>query len=196
MVLEAGGLVAKVVDFRRILVRLDLPARALASGPPAEIELVTADNSPPSFEGASNRPEAGVSARPVRAELVGAAPQIDSSSQYAGYWYEVDTGSSNQEAASGIWRPGLFVKAFITAPKTEPRQAVAVPETALLYHQGRALVYVRIAPGRFERREVQVLGRQAGQWVLASGVAPGELIVSRRAQVLLSEEFRSAVDND
>src|SRR5260370_31672529 len=37
----------------------------------------------------------------------------------------------------------------------------------------------------------QVLGREAGRWVLASGVTPGELVVSRRAQALLSEEFRS-----
>jgi hypothetical protein len=78
----------------------------------------------------------------------------------------------------------------------KPRHAVVIPATALLYHQGRALVYVRIAPGKFERREVQVLGRAASCWVLASGVAPGEFVVSRRAQVLLSEEFRSAADND
>ena len=37
-----------------------------------------------------------------------------------------------------------------------------------------AWVYVRLGdkPGRYERREVQVLGREAGRWVLASGVAP------------------------
>jgi hypothetical protein len=57
-------------------------------------------------------------------------------------------------------------------------------------------VYVRIAPGRFERREVQVLGRENDRWVLASGVRPGEAIVIRNAQVLLSEEFRADVDND
>jgi len=43
---------------------------------------------------------------------------------------------------------------------------------------------------------VQVLGREAGRWVLASGVTPGEFVVSRRAQALLSEEFRSAADVD
>jgi hypothetical protein len=117
----------------------------------------------------------------------------------ASYWYEVDTLSAKEKRTAlgvGIWRPGLFVKAFVKAPQSQPRRAVAVPETALLYHQGRALVYVRLSLGRFERREVQLLGRQAGHWVLASGVAPGEFVVSRRAQVLLSEEFRSAVDND
>jgi hypothetical protein len=57
-------------------------------------------------------------------------------------------------------------------------------------------VYVRIGPGRYERREVQVLGFQQGRWVLASGVEANEPVVSQRAQVLLSEEFRAEVDYD
>jgi hypothetical protein len=211
MALEAGGLVARVVDFRRALVRLDIPSSALAGGPPPEVELFRAAESPPALQGATNRPQPGPSVQPVRAELAGAAPQIDASSQFAGYWYEVDISASPSEKVTanrngpkgvspgiggGMWRPGLFVKAFLKASEVKPRHAVAIPETALLYHQGRALVYVRIAPGKFERREVQVLGREAGHWVLASGIAPGEFVVSHRAQVLLSEEFRSAADND
>jgi RND family efflux transporter MFP subunit len=191
MVLEAGGLVARVVDFRRALVRLDIPPDALAGGPPSAVEFFTSVESPPAMKGTGNPPGPGAINRPLRGELVGAAPQLDASSQLAGYWYEVDTGPSG-----GGWRPGLFVQAFMNVQEAKPRHAVAVPETALLYHQGRALVYVRIAPGKFERREVQVLGREASCWVLASGIAPGESVVSRRAQVLLSEEFRSAADND
>jgi hypothetical protein len=72
-----------------------------------------------------------------------------------------------------------------------------VPSAALLYHQGRALVYVRLSPGRYERREVQVLGRDGERWVLAPGeVQAGEPVVCKRAQVLLSEEFRGEMDND
>src|SRR5207245_9863288 len=98
--------------------------------------------------------------------------------------------------AGAVWRPGLFVKAFVRVPESKPRPAVAVPGGALLYHQGRALVYVRLSPGRYERREVQVLGRDGDRWVLASGVAAGEPVVSRQAQVLLSEEFRGEADTD
>jgi RND family efflux transporter MFP subunit len=191
MVLEAGGLVARVVDFRRALVRLDIPPHALAGGPPSAVELFTSAESPSAMRGATNPAGPGAINQPVRGELVGAAPQLDASSQLAGYWYEVDIGRSG-----GVWRPGLFVQAFMNVQEAKPRHAVAVPETALLYHQGRALVYVRIAPGKFERREVQVLGREANCWVLASGITPGEFVVSRRAQVLLSEEFRSVADND
>jgi RND family efflux transporter MFP subunit len=191
MALEAGGLVARVVDFRRALVRLDIPSLALGEGPPSAVELFTSAERPPAMEGATNRPQPGSSVQSVRAQLVGPAPQIEASSQFAGYWYEADTAPHG-----GLWRPGLFVKALLKLKEAKPQHAVAVPETALLYHQGRALVYVQITPGKFERREVQVLGREASCSVLASGVTPGEFIVSRRAQVLLSEEFRSAADND
>jgi hypothetical protein len=80
---------------------------------------------------------------------------------------------------------------------------VSVPVEAVLYHEGRALVYVRLKPGKYQRREVRLLGREGGHWVLArrqgqspTGVAPGEPVVSRQAQVLLSEEFRGEGDDD
>lgn len=202
---EPGGLIARVVDFRRALVRLDIPLSALSAGPPRKVELSFAPSIAPALEGASNRPEAEKSIAPVSAILVGAVPQMEIASQSAGFWYEVDTAlvslhgrapddKASPEIVGGIWRPGLFVTARALAGK--PGQAVAIPETALLYHQGRALVYVRINPGRYERREVQVLGREGDKWLLAGGVTAGEHVVYQRAQVLLSEEFRGEADND
>jgi hypothetical protein len=188
MAVEAGALVVRVVDFRQVLVRLDLPA-ALAEGPPRQVELSVAGSATPALAGAGHAPTPGPPPRLVRALLVGAAPHVDAASQLAGYWYEAESAS-----VPGVWRPGLFVKALV--PGSDARAAVAVPAGALLYHQGRALVYVRIGPGRYERREVQVLGRAGERWVLGGGVSAGEPVVSRRAQVLLSEEFRGEADND
>jgi hypothetical protein len=133
-------------------------------------------------------------------------------SQFVSYWYDVDLRLTKGDragelgAASGgaVWRPGLSVQAYVATAgalphsrRVQPLTAVAVPATAVLYHQGQALVYVRLAPGKFERREVRLLGRQGYGWVVAPaqdlapiGVKPGERIVSRQAQVLLSEEFR------
>src|SRR5439155_18502531 len=118
--------------------------------------------------------------------------------QFAGYWYEVgaapQAGNSEGSKPNGInhggviWRPGLFVKAFLKATAAKPQEGISVPRTAVLFHQGRALVYVRLTPGRYQRREVQVLGEDAGRWILSAGVAAGELVVYRQAQVLLSEE--------
>jgi multidrug efflux pump subunit AcrA (membrane-fusion protein) len=124
---------------------------------------------------------------------------VEVNSQFAAYWYEVDTRPSTAAAGgngANLWRPGLFVKGLVKVAGAEARRAVSVAETSLLYHEGRALVYVRIGPGRYERREVQVLGRDQGRWVLGSGVEVGEPVVVRRAQVLLSEEFRGEADLD
>src|SRR5262249_21871396 len=119
--------------------------------------------------------------------------QVELASQHAAYWYEVDTAG---KVVSAAWRPGLFVKAQVRVGGA-PLAGVSVPGAGLLYHDGRALGDVRLGPGRFERREVRVLGREeSGRWVLAAGVEAGEPVVSRRAQVLLSEEFRGEVDND
>jgi hypothetical protein len=207
MVMEPGGVVARLVDFRFALVRLELPPEALAARPPAEVELFTTAITPPALSGASNRPEPSAAVPTRIGRLIGTAPQVEVNSQFAACWYEVDTvGTGKAEippgaghapgSPVGIWRPGLFVKGFVKVPGATAQTAISVAQTALLYHDGRALVYVRIGPGRYERREVQVLGQEQGQWVLASGVEAGEPVVSRRAQVLLSEEFRANADDD
>jgi hypothetical protein len=193
VVIEPGGVVARIMDLRVVLVRLELPPEALTAGPPSEVELFEATPAPPALAGASNQPTPQPPTGTRKGRLTGTAPQVEVASQFAAYWYEVDNPA---ESKGAMWRPGLFTKALVKVPDSQPRSAVAVPDGALLYHQGRALVYVRIGPGRFERREVQVLGRDGTRWVLGDGVKTGERVVSHRAQVLLSEEFRSEADND
>jgi hypothetical protein len=151
----------------------------------------------------------------VEAIPVGPAPRVDAASQFIGYWYQCEpdrpegaAGKAGSLSAEGdgpesLWRPGLQVKTSVTPPSARSRPAVAVPVGAVLFHQGRALVYVRVKPGAYERREVRLLGREGDSWAVAarqpsdsSGLEPGEVIVDRGAQVLLSEEFRSDVDVD
>src|SRR5438876_595581 len=56
---EAGGLVIRLVDVSRPLVRLDLPAELLRDGPPlSEVELGLVASRPSALRGATNRPEA------------------------------------------------------------------------------------------------------------------------------------------
>jgi cobalt-zinc-cadmium efflux system membrane fusion protein len=192
---EAGGLVARLVDCSRALVRLDLPAAVLHAGPPpGSVELTTA-----------------APAAAMKATFVGPAPQVDTASQLVGYFYQaeaphpVSAGNDAGKAGRTCWRPGLFVQAQL--PGGESREAVAVPADALLYHQGRSLVYVRTAPDLYERREVQVLGHEGDRCLVAPlglllednqlnlGVKPDELVVSSQAQVLLSAEFRRDSDD-
>jgi hypothetical protein len=195
VIVEAGGLVLRLDDFRRPLVLLDVPPEAVAAGPDAEVDLVPVVAGPPGLRGGSNPLGLGTGPPTVRALRLGPAARVDPGSQFAGYLYQVHPDLSRQ--ATGVqWRPPLAVKAFLSTLDGKQRAAVSVPDAALLYHQGRALVYVRLQPGKYERREVQVLGRQGDGWALASGVKPGEPVVCRNAQLLLAEEFLVQGDND
>jgi biotin carboxyl carrier protein len=196
MNVEAGAVLLRITDPRSVLVRLDLPPDALSDGPPPRVNLSLGGTTPPGLEGPNNRNEPAAAGTTVPAVLVGQAPAADAASQLLGFWYRLTPSSHLMANVTTVWRPGLFVQAAL--PTGAKRTAVSVADGALLYHQGRALVYVRIDArvGRYERREVRVLGRDGNRWALAEGVEAGEMVVSRRAQALLSEEFRGDVDND
>jgi biotin carboxyl carrier protein len=191
---EAGGLVVRVVDFGRPLVRLDLPPEVLTAGPPPQVELTPAPVSPPVL-GVTSLSESAPRAAPLLARLVGPAPQVDVASQFAAYCYEVPPEAARAAKDGFAWRPGLFVKAAVRCAGERPQQAVSVPRSAVLFHLGRAWVYVTVGPGRYERCEVQLLGQEADRWIL-TGVAANDPVVWKQAQVLLSEEFRGDIDND
>lgn len=154
MSVEAGAVVAQVVDFRHPLVRLDIPPRALAAGPPARVRLDAVPANPPGLGGVLTPPAAAEAVMSAEAALVGPAPKLDVASQFAGYWYAVDPAAVPGGGRSGVWRPGLQVKAWVQPPSAAARPAVAVPAAAVLFHQGVPLVYVRTGPGRYDRREV------------------------------------------
>lgn len=181
---EAGRLLVKIVDFRRVLIRLDFPPDAGPAPPQAEIETPAAPL------------EAG---KRWQATLRGAAASVEPGLQKTGYLYEI---MPNAQAPSPNWRPGLFVKSSVPDPARASRPVVAIPASALLVHQGRSLVYIERLDanqkprGRYERCEVQVLARDGDVIYLSSGLRGDELVVSRHPQVILSEEFRSDVDDD
>ncbi|HWE38711.1 MAG TPA: HlyD family efflux transporter periplasmic adaptor subunit [Isosphaeraceae bacterium] len=197
MAVEAGALVAQIVDFRRPLARLDVPPGLLGSGPPPErVQLVAIPARPSALGGVAAAQGPGDPTATLSATLVGPAPRVDAASQLVGYWYEA--GPAVGDGPGAAWRPGLMVKASLNSASATSRPAVAVPAGAVLFHQGRALVYVRVKPGTFERREVVPLGRDGESWDLApregtgpTGLEPGDVVVTSGAQVLLSEEFRA-----
>jgi hypothetical protein len=210
MAVEAGALVLTVVDFRRPLVRLDIPPEVLAAGLPPQVELFATPATPSALRGILNPPQSaapGAYAPWSEGTLVGPAPQVDVASQFVGYWYEVKKlPGPGGDPRDAVWRPGLQVKAHVRSPGAGSQPAVSVPAPAVLYHEGRALVYVRVKADKYQRREVRLLGREGDRWILArregkapTGVAPAEAVVSRQAQVLLSEEFKllgGDADND
>jgi cobalt-zinc-cadmium efflux system membrane fusion protein len=85
-------------------------------------------------------------------------------------------------------RPGMFVKAQIDVPRTQAKKAiVAVPQSALQTLEGRTVVFVQVAPGRFARRAVETGRTFEGFTEILSGVKPGESVVTEGSFVLKSE---------
>jgi hypothetical protein len=217
MSVEAGAPLVRIVNFQHLLVRLDVPPELLAGPPPTQVRLQSgnqghtelspshafgrgdpraAASEPKSSDSKVNEPKnsnPSESDQPgIDGRLVGMAPQVDVVSQLTSYWYEANAASTTVQT----WRPGLFVKALVTPPGAKSRPAVAVPRTAVVWHEGQPWVYVQVATGQFARRSVQLLDRAGADYLLGSGVEVGEVVVSRQTQVLLSEEFRTAGDDD
>lgn len=114
--------------------------------------------------------------QPVR--LLSPAPQADPTVQGASYLYLAE-----RTIAAGTRTVG-----HMGAGK--PTAGVFIPETAIVWYAGQRWAYVRTAPERFVRRLVpEALAAPHGV-VAASGFRPGESVVIRGAQLLLSEEQR------
>jgi len=119
----------------------------------------------------------------VAARFVSPAPRTDPSIQGASFLYAAP--------AAPALLPGASVVARLRGGPAW--SGVVVPEASVVWWQGLAWVYVEMGPGRYVRRGVATDTPVPGGWFVTTGVAAGERVVVRGAQVLLSEEGRAAV---
>ena len=91
----------------------------------------------------------------------------------------------------GRLRPNTPFEGSITV-RRNPR-AAAVPDEAVQWDEGNAVVFVRVSDGAFEPRQVQVGLRDDGYSELLSGAAPGETIVTRGSHVLKAEWLKARI---
>ena len=114
--------------------------------------------------------------------------------------------------------PGMSVT--VSLPVGSLVDGVVVPESAVIWHEGKSWVYVRDTPAgpgaleklpdrtettrgqpltlvdRFVRREISTDTPVAGGWFVAKAVSAGTPVVTTGAQMLLSEEFRSQIPSE
>lgn len=87
----------------------------------------------------------------------------------------------------GQLRPGLFVQ--VELPIGQVMQRLAVPEASVQSFDGRPVVYVEVAEGRYRRTEIKP-GDTADGWTeVQQGLADGDRVVSEGAFLLKSEEL-------
>ena len=91
---------------------------------------------------------------------------------------------------SGL-KPGTGLN--VRLPVGRKDTAVAVPNSAVVWAEGKPWVYQETAPGRFVRRPVEATEPHGKGIFVRLGLSPGDKIVVRGAQVLLSQEIRSKI---
>lgn len=78
-------------------------------------------------------------------------------------------------------KPEMFATIRVRRPL---QQAIVVPSSALLREGGDTAVMVETTPGKYERRLVTVSSVNANSAVIASGLKPGEIVVTEGAALL------------
>lgn len=84
----------------------------------------------------------------------------------------------------GKLKPDMFANVSIDVGS---RQALAIPESALVQDKGETYVFVRTGPTTFERREVALDEKVGGYYPVRSGLAAGEPVVTKGAFNLKAE---------
>lgn len=68
--------------------------------------------------------------------------------------------------------------------------ALSIPADAIVWYGGQTWAYVRTGPDRFVRRPVQSVSETDAGVAVTAGFHAGDLVVTRGAQLLLSEEMK------
>jgi hypothetical protein len=168
-IVESSPLVSRLIERRVFLVQITVPP-GVAVKPPevAGVEMSGKDERIP-------------------IKYVSPATRTDPKIQGLSFFY-VASGES------GVL-PGMNVRAFMASGKEV--EGYVVPPSAVIWWSGRPWVYVRIEDDEFTRREIPTempYGSKGGYVVPASVFHEQRpQIVTKGAQMLLSEEFRSQI---
>ncbi len=165
---ESGEPLFRVARFDQLLARVDVPAGETVA---------------PDLTSASIVP-LGNDAKPLVGERAGFAASVDPKSQGQPFVFRVAN-------ATGALRPGLSVTAYLETPGPA-RTGAVVPRSAVLWQGGKSWVYVQTEKEKFARREVALEDPASDGWFTRS-LKPGDKVVTRGAQMLLSEEFKSQI---
>lgn len=160
---DSGALLSDVVDRHRFLVRVTLPPGVVIASPPKEASAL--------YDGID-----------LRLSFVSKAATADPKLPGVSYLYQTPSQSL---------LPGLTLAVTLAAPGTQ--SGLLVPDSAVVWLEGKAWVYVRVQPTIFVRRAINPSRAGPGNGYIVTGITPDARIVIRGAQMLLSEEFRASV---
>jgi hypothetical protein len=121
-----------------------------------------------------------------KAELISVATRTETVAQGESYYFQ--TGDKNIIT-------GMNVTAWIPE-QNEQMTGVIIPKSALIWYMDQALVYLKIAEDSFIRCTLEHYSPMADGYFIADAINPGEQVVTKGAQMLLSEELQGQIPNE
>jgi hypothetical protein len=118
-----------------------------------------------------------------RALFVSSLPRLDPRIQAPSYLYATP---ANYDLVPGM-------NLIVLLPQGARVRGALIPASAVVWWQGRAWAYVQTTADTFVQREVATDAPMENGWFAAKGFSPGEKLVIKGAQQLLSEEFSSQI---
>ena len=123
---------------------------------------------------------------PIQADYVSQSIQTDISNIGKTYFYS---------APADYLRVGMRVNVVPTEASSAALKGVVVPNQAIAWHGGMAWIYVKTSQDTFLRKPVASDIELDDGWFDTS-IAAGTEVVTRGAQLLLSEEFKFQIKNE
>ena len=159
---EGSPELQRILDQREVLVQMTMPS-GVTFGAPRTVSL--------EITGGTR----------TKASLISAFPKVDPRIQ----------GRSSLYLAQA--QPGLAPGANLVAHLSvgSEMRGLIVPDSAVVWSEGKAWIYEQTDSNRFTRRAVAIDIPVEKGFFVTQGFSPGERVVSRGAQALLSEELLS-----
>jgi hypothetical protein len=120
------------------------------------------------------------------ASLISSAPQTDISMQGMSYFFQTPVKEIS---------PGMAVSAWISEDKNAV-EGVVIPKSAVLWLMNQQFVYIKSGEMRFSRRLITKAASMNDGYFIEDAIRPGEHVVTKGGQLLLSEELRGQISNE
>jgi hypothetical protein len=121
-----------------------------------------------------------------KAGLISMAAQTETVAQGESYYFQ--TGDKKIIT-------GMNVTAWIPEQKVQ-LTGVIIPKSALIWYMDQAIVYLKTAEETFSRRALAHYSATADGYFIPDAIKPGEQIVTKGVQMLLSEELRRQIPSE
>lgn len=121
-----------------------------------------------------------------KAELISMATRTETVAQGESYYFQ----TSDKNIITG-----MNVTAWIPE-QNEQMTGVIIPKSALIWYMDQAFVYLKSAEDTFRRRNIDHYSASAEGYFIPDAIKPGEQVVTKGAQMLLSEELRRQIPKE